>query len=83
MTDRYKLVHFIGPRDDYWELFDRQADQQELRSVYDRAEYAETQRELTRQLDQLRTDLQLPEHDPPEAYGNAPAPASPKNPGAS
>ena len=74
---------FHRPRVDYWELFDRQADPHELRSVYDRAEYAETQRELTRQLDQLRTDLHLPEHDPPEAFGNAPASASPKNPGAS
>ncbi len=41
VTDRYKLVHFDGFELDYWELFDREKDPNELRSVYDDPSYAQ------------------------------------------
>jgi arylsulfatase A-like enzyme len=72
VTDRYKLVHFYGPDTDYWELFDLQSDPRELASVYDRAEYADVQRDLHEQLRRLRAELQVPDQDPPEAAGGRP-----------
>ncbi len=72
VTDRYKLVHFLGPDVDYWELFDRQTDPREMRSVYDRPQYAGAQKELHGELARLRAELKVPEHDPPAALGNSP-----------
>jgi arylsulfatase A-like enzyme len=69
VTDRHKLVHFYGPDTDYWELFDLSQDPRELTSVYDRADYHEVQRQLHDELKRLRTELAVPEHDPPEASG--------------
>jgi hypothetical protein len=69
VTDRYKLVHFHGTEDDYWELFDLQKDPQELLSVYGSADYAGTQRELEVELQRLRTELKVPAVNPPEWYG--------------
>jgi arylsulfatase A-like enzyme len=65
VTDRYKLVHFYETDVDYWELFDRQSDPRELKSVY--GQRAEVQAELESELARLRKELKLPEHDPPEA----------------
>ena len=50
VTDRYKLIHFYGPDVDYWELFDRQTDPQELRSVYGEAKYKVAQQKLETEL---------------------------------
>ncbi len=72
VTDRYKLIHFNGTADDYWELFDREKDPQELRSVYGQPDYAKTQKFLLQELTRLRTELKVPENDPPKAYGNQP-----------
>jgi len=72
VTDRYKLVHFFGTDADYWELFDLQKDPRELLSVYDSPDYADAQKELLKELARLRTQLQVPEKDPPEAFGNRP-----------
>ncbi|MEA3213675.1 MAG: hypothetical protein QOE70_6732 [Chthoniobacter sp.] len=72
VTDRYKLVHFYGTADDYWELFDLEKDPRELRSVYGAADYADTQKDLHQQLARLRTELKVPETDPPEVFGNKP-----------
>ena len=67
VTDRYKLVHFYTPDVDYWEQFDLQKDPQEMRSVYGQPEYAATQKELHAELKRLRTELKVPEQDPPES----------------
>ncbi len=66
VTDRYKLVHFYEPDVNYWELFDRQSDPQELKSVYGQADYADAQKELEHELARLRKELKVPEVDPPE-----------------
>jgi arylsulfatase A-like enzyme len=65
VTDRYKLVRFYEPDMDYWELFDLKTDPKELRSVYGKPEYAETQRKLERELERLRAELKVPAQDPP------------------
>ncbi len=67
VTDRYKLVHFYERDFDYWELFDRNTDPQELKSVFGSAEYAKVQRDLKVELSRLRSELKVPENDPPEA----------------
>jgi arylsulfatase A-like enzyme len=66
VTDRYKLVRFYDPEMDYWELFDREKDPQELRSVYDDPDYARVRTELERELARLRTEMKVPEQDGPE-----------------
>jgi arylsulfatase A-like enzyme len=67
VTDRFKLVHFYEPDVNYWELFDRQSDPRELTSVYGQADRAEIQKQLEAELARLRTNLKLPEHDPPDS----------------
>ena len=66
VTDRYKLVRFYEPGVDYWELFDLKTDPKELTSVYGKPEYADTQKELAAELARLRTELKVPDPDPPE-----------------
>jgi arylsulfatase A-like enzyme len=51
-TDRYTLVHFYTS--DEWELFDRQQDPQQLRSVYSDPAHAKTVAELKAELERLR-----------------------------
>ena len=70
VTDRYKLAHFYEPGVDYWEMFDIQKDPQELRSVYGQPEYAATQKDLHVELKRLRTELKVPEQDPPPPQKN-------------
>ena len=53
-TDRHKLIHFMGPEHDYWELYDLEQDPDELTSVADNPEYAEIRAELSAQLQTLR-----------------------------
>ena len=67
VTDRYKLVHFYEPGVNYWELFDLQADPQEMKSVYGQADYASVQADLEKELARLRKDLQVTAQDPPES----------------
>ena len=67
VTDRFKLVYFYEPDVNYWELFDRKTDPQELTSVYGNPKYADDQKSLKAELGRLRTELKLPEHDPPES----------------
>ena len=74
VTDRYKLVHFYGPDIDYWELFDRQSDPHELKSVYDEALYGDVRKELEGELDRLRAELKVPEKEDPAASGRRPGP---------
>lgn len=72
VTARHKLVRFYGTGEDYWELFDREADPQELRSVYDDPRYAETRMQLERELTRLRHELKVPDEVPPRWLGNPP-----------
>lgn len=74
VTDRYKLVHFYGTSDAYWELFDLKTDPHELRSVYGQPKYAKVQKNLLGELTRLRTELKVPENDPPRVFGNRPLP---------
>jgi arylsulfatase A-like enzyme len=67
VTPRYKLVHFYEPDANYWELFDREKDPRELKSVYGTADYARVQKELETELARLRKELKVPDPDPPEA----------------
>ncbi len=74
VTDRYKLVRFYGPDVDYWELFDRQTDPHELKSVYGEASYDDVRKELEGELDRLRAELKVPEMEDPAASGRGPRP---------
>jgi arylsulfatase A-like enzyme len=69
VTYRYKLVRFDRPDLDEWELFDREKDPQELRSVYGDPSYATVVAGLQRELDRLRTVLKVPATFPEEVYG--------------
>ncbi|MSU50254.1 MAG: DUF4976 domain-containing protein [Opitutus sp.] len=70
VTDRYKLVRFYGTGEDYSELFDREKDPQELKSVYNEPSYAATKAQLEKQLAQLRKELKVPDETPPRFFGN-------------
>jgi len=74
VTERYKLVYFYEPEFNYWEMFDLQKDPRELKSIYGRADYAGTQKELMAELNRLRTELKVPSPDPEETY-TKPVPA--------
>ncbi len=71
VTSRYKLVRFDHPDLDAWELFDREKDPHELRSVYDDPAYAGVVVELKRELDRLRSELKVPADPPPGASGQS------------
>ena len=73
VTDRYKLVRFDGPDVDLWELFDRQKDPHELKSVYRDPAYASVVADLKRELDRLRKELKVPPFPPREAAGQSKA----------
>lgn len=68
VTDRYKLFHFYEPDINSWTLIDRQSDPNEMRNVYDDPAHAAARAELHTELTRLRTELQVPEQDPPESY---------------
>ncbi len=53
VTQEYKLVHYYFDVDE-WELIDRMNDPMELKNVYGDPAYANVQKELHTQLDQLR-----------------------------
>jgi arylsulfatase A-like enzyme len=69
VTSRYKLVRFDRPDLDTWELFDREKDPHELRSVYRDPAYAGVVAELERELARLRSGLGVPAEPPAEAFG--------------
>jgi arylsulfatase A-like enzyme len=60
-THTHKLIHYyeIGE----WELFDLQADPDELSSVYGKPAYAELQESLKLRIDSLRIHFAVPEAD--------------------
>jgi arylsulfatase A-like enzyme len=71
VTDRYTLAHFYAPDVDYWELYDREKDPREMRSVFGDPDYAEVQAGLMRDVTRLRTELKEPAENDPKAYGRA------------
>ena len=58
-TDRYKLIHYYDAGQ--WELFDLEADPQELRSVYDDPDYAGVRGEMEAVLARLKREYAVPE----------------------
>ena len=84
ITDRYTLVHFYKPEawskdqtelaaipNDYWELFDREKDPGEMRSVFGDPAYAEVQTNLMQEVFRQRTRLKEPAKDDPIAFGSS------------
>ena len=76
VTDRYKLARFYVPKlegkadPDYWELYDRQKNPNEMKSFYADPAYADTVKELRAELDRLRKELKVPDETPKEAFGD-------------
>jgi len=62
-TDRYTLAWFYAEQPAYWELFDREKDPSEMKSVYDDPAYAKVRDELTAQLKSLAA--KYGDHTPP------------------
>jgi hypothetical protein len=54
---------------DYWELFDREKDPQEMTSVFGDPAYAGVQTNLLQEVARLRQELKEPPQDDPKAYG--------------
>ena len=84
ITDRYTLVHFYKPAaadkdqaelaaipNDYWELFDRQKDPGEMRSVFGEPAYAEVQSKLMNEVSRQQRQLKIPSQDDPKAFGSS------------
>lgn len=69
VTDRYKLVHFYAPDVDYWELYDREKDPQEMRNFHGDPAYAGTVGELKAEVLRLRRELKVPETSEPWHFG--------------
>ncbi len=57
-TDRYTLAHFYET--DEWELYDRQTDPQQMRSVYTDPKQAGVVKQLQADLERLRRELKVP-----------------------
>ncbi len=66
--DRYKLIHFYGEATgkdaaiNCNELYDLQADPNEVNNLYGNPDYAEATARLQQRLDQFRTDLKVDEY---------------------
>ncbi len=71
VTNRHKLIHFYTPDVDYWELYDREKDPQELRNAFDDPENAAVVVELKKELTRLQKELKVPNPIPEEAYGRS------------
>ena len=57
-TERHKLIHF--PETNEWNLFDLQADPEEMRSLHADSSYEGVQLELRSELERLRTRFRAP-----------------------
>ncbi len=64
-TDRYTLAHYYDS--DEWELFDREKDPREMRSVYGDAAYVGVVKDLKAEMAKLRRELKVPDVDPDRA----------------
>jgi arylsulfatase A-like enzyme len=74
VTEQYKLVHFYKPDVDYWELYDRKKDPNEVRNFANDPAYAEIVAQLKQEVARLQTELKVPPigQEPRAAYGNRP-----------
>ncbi len=79
ITDRYTLAHFYAPDVDYWELFDRQKDPEEMQSRFGDPAYAGVQHQLMNEVWRLRKEFKEPATDDPRAYGAPPRKTPPQN----
>ncbi len=73
-THRYKLMHFYDDIDQ-WEMYDLQEDPQEIKNIYNDADYADIQKELHESLTSLQKQYQVTdrefEQNPPERVARA------------
>ena len=60
---RYKLMHFYYDIDS-WELYDTQADPDEMQNVYGDPKYADVQKRLHTELTRLQEELEVPKDEP-------------------
>ncbi len=58
-TQRHKLIRFQDKGLDAWELFDLKEDPQEMKSVYDKPEYAKVVKRLKREMTRLRKEFKV------------------------
>ncbi|MCA8999849.1 MAG: DUF4976 domain-containing protein, partial [Planctomycetaceae bacterium] len=58
-TDRYKLIHFYNVGE--WELYDLEADPDEMNNIYGEEQYAGLVKELKAQLSDLQDELKVPD----------------------
>jgi len=77
VTDRYKLMHILSPKYDYWEMFDLQTDPRELKNIYDDPASAGQRATLAAELARLRAELRVP--DKPYVMPARPAAKKSKN----
>jgi arylsulfatase A-like enzyme len=79
VTSRYTFVHFYTPANlapsaktpkmDYWELFDREQDPDEMKNVFGEPVYSSVQSELMKEVARLSKQFKDPVNDDPKAYG--------------
>jgi len=63
VNKRYKLIRFYGPdvpNDEEWELYDRESDPNEMKSIYNSPEQMHRIAEMKRELQRLRTFYEVP-----------------------
>ena len=66
VTDgQHKLIHYYEPDVNQWEMFDLASDPNEMNSIYDAPEASSDQSRLKAELTRLRSELRVPEEDPP------------------
>ena len=61
-TERYKLIHYY--QDSEYELFDLEADPDELTNLFGKAGFETITEQLLKRLTELRTEYNVPEQDP-------------------
>ena len=63
VTDRFKLVHFYAPDVDYWELYDREKDPNEMTNMLGKPGYEAIEKELRAEVARLRVELKVADSD--------------------
>ena len=61
-TDRYKLIHFYDDIDE-WELYDLQTDPKEMKNLYGVQKYADVQKKLHLELEELQKNYEVTEEE--------------------
>ncbi len=82
VTDQFKLVHFYKPDVEYFELYDRKKDPNEMRDFSKDPQYAEIVVQLKTEMDRLKVELKVPNPIPREAFGNKAFDNEPQTPNA-